>query len=65
MWKRIRHRNVVHFHGATLDPHQLVSDWMEGGSLTGFLEGHPNANRVGLVRFISTTRNSQSQLFAS
>jgi len=42
------HPNVVPLHGATLDPPQLVSDWMQ--DLTGFIKEHPNASRLGLVR---------------
>ena len=50
VWKHMRHPNIVPFHGATLDPPQLVSDWMGSGSLTDFLMKRTNANRLGLVR---------------
>lgn len=52
MWKRVRHRNIVPFHGATFYPRQLVLDWMEDGNLREFLEEYPKANRLGLVRVI-------------
>ena len=67
MWRRIRHRNIVRCHGATLDPPQLALDWMENGNLTVFLEGHPNANRLGLVRRILATSMGchGAQLFTS
>ena len=50
LWKHIRHPNIVTFHGVTLDPLQLVSDWMESGDLTEFLKKHPGADRLGIVR---------------
>ena len=48
MWGRMRHPNIVQFHGATLNPPQLVSDWM--GDLMEFIKEHPSINRLGLVR---------------
>lgn len=54
MWKCIRHQNIVPFHGATLDPLQLVSDWMEHSDLPRFLKEHPNTNHLGLVRLLFT-----------
>ena len=48
MWKHTNHPNIVLFRGATLDPPQLVSDWMT--DLIGFIEEHPETNRLGLVR---------------
>ena len=48
MWKRISHPNIVLFHGATLNPPQLISEWMN--DLLGFIEERPKANRLGLVR---------------
>lgn len=56
MWKRICHPNIVPFHGATLDPLQLISDWTEYGDLPVFLKAHPKANRLGLVRVLSIAR---------
>lgn len=56
VWKRIHHQNIVPFRGATLDPRQLVLQWMEYGSLTKFLEGHPNTNPFGLVCIIPTPK---------
>ena len=50
MWKRLIHPNIVPFYGVSLDPPQLVSDWMVSGDLTEFITERPNANRLGLVR---------------
>jgi len=48
MWKRMSHPNVVQFRGVTLNPPQLVSDWMK--DLMEFIKESPNTNRLGLVR---------------
>jgi len=53
MWKNLKHRNIVPFLGATLDPPQLVSVWMPGGTLTEYITVHPETGRVGLVGFLS------------
>ena len=50
VWKRMCHPNIIPFLGATLNPPQLVSDWMPSGNLTEFLRERMNANRLGLVR---------------
>jgi len=44
----MRHPNIVPFRGATLNPPQLVSDWMK--DLMGFIKERPNINRLGPVR---------------
>ena len=51
-WKHLNHQNVVPFLGATLDPPQLVSAWMPGGSLTEYIDKNPEKNRLTLVRFV-------------
>ena len=56
VWKHMRHPNIVPFHGTTLNPPQLVSDWMEYGNLTEFLRERTSANRLGLVRVPPTLR---------
>ena len=64
MLKPVCHPNIIPFHGVTLDPLQLVFDWMENGALPEFLKEHPNTNRFGLVRVTPTVRlvfqNSQA-----
>ena len=49
MWKHLTHPNILPLLGVTISPLQLVSDWMPGGDLPGYIEEHPNADRVGLV----------------
>ena len=48
VWKRTSHPNIVPFHGATLDPPQLISEWMY--DLMEFIKERPKTNRLGLVR---------------
>jgi len=54
MWKRLKHRNIVALIGVTQDPLQFVSEWMPNGILTEYLEEHPDADRIRLVRPHST-----------
>ena len=49
MWKYLTHPNIVPFLGITSAPRQLISEWMPGGDLLGYIEGHPDADRLGLV----------------
>jgi len=49
VWKRLDHPNVVAFKGITLDPLQLVSEWIPGGELREYLKGNPNTNPISLV----------------
>ena len=49
MWKYLKHPNIVPFLGITSAPRQLISEWMPGGDLLGYIEGHPDADRLDLV----------------
>lgn len=49
MWRRLRHKNIIPLLGITIQPLQLVSEWMSGGDLTDYIEQYPNTNRLGLV----------------
>ena len=49
MWKRLTHPNLIPFLGATTTPLQLISDWMSGGDLPGYIKKQPDADRLGLV----------------
>lgn len=49
MWKRLDHPNIVAFKGVTLNPLQLVSEWMPGGELREYIKGNPDTNPVNLV----------------
>lgn len=53
MWKRLIHANIVPFIGVTLDPLQIVSEWMPGGDLTSYIDVNPQASRVDLVSLVS------------
>lgn len=54
MWKHARHPNIVPFLGITSTPFQLVSNWMPGGNLVGYIKENPSTDRLGLVRFPPT-----------
>ena len=49
MWKHLKHRNILPLLGITLTPLQLVSSWMSGGDLPGYIEKQANADRLRLV----------------
>ena len=50
IWKRVVHPNVVPLLGITISPRlQLISDWMSGGDLPGYIMRYPDADRLGLV----------------
>ena len=49
MWKRLQHKNILPLLGITLNPLQLISEWMPGGDLTSYIAKHPDADRLGLV----------------
>ena len=49
MWKYLRHQNIVPLLGITSTPLQLISDWMPGGDLTGYIEECPSVDRLDLV----------------
>lgn len=54
--KRPRHPNFVSLIGVTMDPFQVVVERMPDRDLVGYLEEHPEANRISLVsplRFIA------------
>jgi len=64
-WKHLRHRNIIPFLGATLDPPQLVSTWMPAGGLTEYITEHPENNRLGLVGLLPAVFGKVLTLFAS
>ena len=53
MWKQLIHDNIVPFKGVTLDPFQIVSEWMPGGDLTGYINTNPHASPLKLVSLVS------------
>ena len=48
MWKYLSHPNIVPFKGITLEPPQLVSEWMPGGPLNTYIQKN-RANLTNLV----------------
>ena len=52
-WQHLKHPNIVPFLGATVDPPQLISVWMPGGFLTGYINEHPESCRLALVSLFS------------
>ena len=50
MWKRLKHPNVIPLLGITIFPQlQLVSEWMTGGDLPGYIKENPGLDRLGLA----------------
>ena len=49
MWKRLMHPNVLPLLGVTINPTQLISNWMSGGDLPGYIKRQSDADRLGLV----------------
>ena len=49
MWKRLTHDNIVPFKGVTLDPFQIVLEWMPGGDLVSYINLNLRASHVNLV----------------
>ena len=58
MWKQLIHDNIVPFKGVTLDPFQIVSEWMPGGDLTGYINTNPHVSPVKLVSLVLVPRNA-------
>ena len=49
MWKHLTHPNILSLLGVSITPFQLISDWMPGGDLPGYIEKNPNPDRLKLV----------------
>ena len=49
MWKYLTHPNVLSLLGVTVTPFQLISNWMPGGDLPGYIKKNPKADRLKLV----------------
>lgn len=60
MWKHLSHSNVVSFLGVTLEPLQLVSEWIPGGELREHVRKNPKANRLNLVSQVTLFRDVAS-----
>ena len=55
MWKRLKHPNIVPLLGITVDPFQLISDWMPGG-LLGNVKNPDLLRLVGISLVVSIPR---------
>ena len=51
MWMRLKHPNVVQCLGATVNPSQIVMDWMPNGDVMDYMRNNRGASRVHLVSF--------------
>ena len=49
MWKHLIHPNILPLLGITIDPLQLISNWMPGGDLPDYIKKNPSADQLGLV----------------
>ena len=49
MWKYLTHPNIVPLLGVSTTPFQLISNWMSGGDLPGYIKENPDADRLKLV----------------
>ena len=65
IWKYLNHKNIVPLIGATIDPPQVISVWMPGGSLTEYAAAHPEANRLSLVSFFPAASSKVLTFFPS
>ncbi|KAF9645572.1 kinase-like protein [Thelephora ganbajun] len=51
-WRHLQHPNILPFIGVNLERQRLamVSEWMEHGKITEFVEKHKEVNRIQLVK---------------
>ena len=49
IWKYLKHPNVLPLLGVTTTPPQLISKWVSGGNLPGYVQQHPDADQLRLV----------------
>lgn len=50
MWKHLTHPNILPLLGVTSStPFQLISNWMCGGDLRGYIKNNADADLLGLV----------------
>lgn len=64
MWKHLRHPNIVPFLGVTLEPLQLVSEWMPGGELREHLRKNSNTDPMNLVSHVLLSLDAGLLLFS-
>ena len=49
IWKYLKHPNVLPLLGVTTTPPQLISKWVCGGNLLGYVKKHPDVDPLRLV----------------
>jgi len=49
MWKHLKHQNILSLLGVTITPFQLISPWMPGGDLPGYIKKNPGSDPLGPV----------------
>ena len=52
MWKHLTHPNILPLLGVTIDRFQLISNWMSGGHLLGYIKNNSDADRLGLASIL-------------
>ncbi|KAF9643029.1 kinase-like protein [Thelephora ganbajun] len=53
IWKYLEHPNILPLRGVTMNPLQLVSNWMPNGNLSDYIQNNPDADRLGLISNIA------------
>ena len=48
-WAWLDHPNILQCFGITVDPLQVVTEWVPNGDVIEYLQAHVNADRVCLV----------------
>ena len=56
MSKHLVHPNIVPLLGVTIEPFELISRWMPGRDLQGYIAGHPATDKLSLVCLSDRTR---------
>ena len=63
--KHLVHPNIVLLLGVKVEPFELISEWMPGGGLQGYIAKRPDADRLSLVGFFSYYTRGRADPFAS
>ena len=51
LWVKLDHPSVLRCFGVTIDPFQIITEWMPNGQAIGYVQKHQDADRVRLVSF--------------
>jgi len=49
VWAKLDHQNILRCFGVTVDPFQIVMEWMPNGEAMRYVKEHQDADRVFLV----------------